>query len=97
MAHFVAKELHLRPYTILTEWTVEELMVAFGEYANIHSKESYEMTPAKERAKKRMTWADQWAVKFVPLEDALKMQDGEDVDKVRQNELALQDAASMFF
>lgn len=96
MAHFVAKELHMRPYEILTEWTVEELMVAFGEYANKHSKEAYEMTPPKERAKKHQTWADQWAVKFVSLEDALKMQEGDSKQR-RLDEAELQNAANIFF
>lgn len=34
MAHFVGKELHIRPSEILDTWGVPELIVAYGEYAN---------------------------------------------------------------
>ena len=96
MAHFVAKELGLRPYEILTEWTVEELMVAYGEYANIHARESYEMMSPKERAKKRVLPTDRWAVKFISLEDALKMQkDGIVESTRRQIEIDLLEMAVM--
>lgn len=96
MAHFVAKELGIRPYQILTEWTVEELMVAYGEYANIHARESYEMMSPKERAKKRVLPTDRWAVKFISLEDALNMQkNGLDESTRRQNEIDLQEMADM--
>ena len=67
MAYFVAKELHLKPADILTTWNCEELMVAYGYYANIHSSEYVEMTPKKEWAKHKppITWLDRWAVLFV--------------------------------
>lgn len=42
MAHFVAHELHLRPNEILDTWGVAELIVAFGQYANEKSSQSYE-------------------------------------------------------
>lgn len=42
MAHFVAKELHLRPSDILDHWGVAELIVAFGQYANEKSSKNYE-------------------------------------------------------
>ena len=42
MAHYVAKELHIRPNEILDTWGVPELIVAFGEYANNHSNQNYE-------------------------------------------------------
>lgn len=42
MAHFVAHELHLRPNSILDEWGVPELVVAFGQYANEKSNQNYE-------------------------------------------------------
>lgn len=42
MAHYVAKELHMRPNDILDTWGVPELIVAFGQYANEHSSENYE-------------------------------------------------------
>lgn len=67
MAYFVAKELHMKPADILTTWNCEELMVAYGYYANIHSNEYVEMTPKKEWAKHKppITWLDRWAVLFV--------------------------------
>ena len=34
MAHYVGKELHIRPNEILDTWGVPELIVAYGEYAN---------------------------------------------------------------
>lgn len=42
MAHYVAKILHQRPNDILDTWSVPELIVAFGEYANEQSKQNYE-------------------------------------------------------
>lgn len=94
MAHFLARELKMRPYDILNEWTVEEIMVAYGEYANIKSKRHWEMTPPKERAKKHMLPSDRWAVVFVSLEDALRMSEqGE--SNFTQTEIDLQNVANM--
>ena len=42
MAHYVAKELHMRPNEILDTWCVPEMIVAFGQYANEHSNQNYE-------------------------------------------------------
>ena len=42
MAHYVAKELHIRPNEILDTWGVPETIVAFGQYANEHSNQNYE-------------------------------------------------------
>lgn len=64
MAYYVAKELHLRPYTILTEWTCEELLIAYGVYANQHSKESYDMKKPSELVKERLSYIDRWALPF---------------------------------
>lgn len=71
MAYFVAKELHMKPADILTTWNCEELMVAYGYYANIHSNEYVEMTPKKEWAKHKppITWLDRWAVLFVSQDE----------------------------
>lgn len=73
MAYFVAKELSMRPMTILTNWNTEELLVAFAYYANINSKQSYDMMDKKERAKKHMTQIDRWAIPFVSEEQAESM------------------------
>lgn len=72
MAYFVARELHIRPYTILTEWTCEELLVAYGEYANIHSAEAYEtrMAMFRKNEKPRKPSPDEkWAVVFLTTEE----------------------------
>ena len=42
MTHFVAKELGQRPNDILDTWTVPELLVAFGQYANEKTERNYE-------------------------------------------------------
>ena len=42
MAHYVAKQLHIRPNEILDTWGVAELIVAFGQYANEQSSKNYE-------------------------------------------------------
>lgn len=41
MAHYVAKVLHQRPSDILDKWSVPELIVAFGYYANEQSSKNY--------------------------------------------------------
>lgn len=41
MAHFVGKVLHIRPSEILDNWSVPELVVAYGEYLNEKYYQSY--------------------------------------------------------
>ena len=41
MAHYLAKVLHMRPNDILDTWSVPELIVAFGQYANEESMKNY--------------------------------------------------------
>lgn len=65
MAYFVAKELHLRPLEVLLTWSCEELLVAYGYYADQKSAEYVETVPKKEWAKKHITWLDRWAVLFI--------------------------------
>lgn len=65
MAYSVAKELSLRPMTILTEWSCEELLVAYGVYANQHSKEGFDAMSKVERRKKNLNYLDRWAVPFL--------------------------------
>lgn len=69
MAYFVAKTLHLRPWIVLTEWTCEELLVAYGVYANQQSKESYDMKSQKEKQKDNLTYMDRWALPFFSQRD----------------------------
>lgn len=53
MAHFVAKQLHLRPNDILDKWGVPELIVAYGEYANELADENYRSWRASQDAKRK--------------------------------------------
>lgn len=64
MAYSVAKELSLRPFEILTTWSCEELLVAYGVYANAHSKEAYDMKSKADRRKEKLSWLDRWSVPF---------------------------------
>lgn len=41
MAHFVGKKLKIRPSEILDTWSVSELIVAFGKYANELAQQNY--------------------------------------------------------
>lgn len=100
MAYFVAKELHLKPSEILTTWNCEELMVAYGYYANIHSNEYVEMTPKKEWAKHKppITWLDRWAVLFVGAEELEELvADKEKSAEQSQKEADIADAARIIF
>lgn len=65
MAYMVAHTLKMRPLTILTEWGCEELLVTFAYYANMSSKQNWQMMSPKDRAAKRMSSIDQWAVPFI--------------------------------
>lgn len=65
MAYFVAKQLNLRPSTILDTWGVPELVVTYGNYANEISMRNYEewsSLDAKTRAK--IERPPKYAVKF---------------------------------
>lgn len=65
MAHFVAKELHIRPNEIMDNWGVPELIVAYGYYANDISIKNYNewsSLDAKTRAKQERP--DKYIVKF---------------------------------
>lgn len=100
MAYFVAKELHMRPTVILNEWTCEELMVAYGEYANHHSNEYVEMTPKKEWAKHKppITWLDRWAVLFVDKEQMTELaKDQQDSESRAKAEADISEAAKILF
>lgn len=102
MAYFVAKELNIRPLEILNHWNCEELLVAYGHYANMHSNENFSMLSPKERAQHKdsngkpapLTWLDRWAVLFVSTEQMKELAD-DTVDRTNQDELTK--AASIFF
>lgn len=97
MAYFVARELHIRPYEILTTWTCEELCVAYGEYANIHSNEAYEARMSlfrKNEKPKKPSPDEKWAVIFVTREELAEMHKKAEEQAKRPN---LADLASNFF
>jgi hypothetical protein len=73
MAYFVAKELHLRPLEVLLTWSCEELLVAYGYYADQKSAEYVETVPKKEWAKKHITWLDRWAVLFITQDQVTEL------------------------
>lgn len=54
----------MRPFTILTEWSCEELLVAWAIYANRHSQQYFESVPTAERRARGMKDMDRWAVPF---------------------------------
>lgn len=98
MAYFVAKVLHLRPMEILTEWTCEELLVAYGFYADQKSAEYVETVPKKEWAKKGITWLDRWAVLFITQDQAEELT--KDIDELPQRLKAsesMENAAQILF
>lgn len=98
MAYFVAKELHLRPMEVLLNWSIEELLVAYGFYADQKSAEYVETVPKKEWAKKHITWLDRWAVLFITQDQAEELT--KDVHKAEEKTLkdtGLENAASILF
>lgn len=92
MAYSVAKELSLRPMVILTEWTCEELLVAYGVYINQQTKESFDMMSKKDRAIKHLSWLDRWAMPFFSRDDLKSMaqtveeesEQAKELDKISQ-------------
>lgn len=97
MAYFVARELHMRPYEILTQWSCEELAVAYGEYANIHSNEAYEAKMSlfrKNEKPKKPAPDEKWAVIFVTRQELAEMHEKAKKQADRPN---LADLAGSFF
>ncbi len=98
MAYFVAKELHIRPMDILTQWNCEELLVAYGYYADQKSAQYVEMTPKKEWAKKHITWLDRWAVLFITQDQAEELtKDVSELDKKKADADSLAKASEILF
>ena len=70
MAYVVAEQLHMRPYTVLTTWGCEELLVSFGVYMNERMAESYNDfqqldSKQKSQVKNKPT---EYALRFVTFE-----------------------------
>ena len=66
MAHFVGKQLHIRPGEILETWGVPELIVAYGQYSNEITNQNYEqwksMSPESRAKQPRPS---EYHVKFI--------------------------------
>ena len=88
----------MKPADILTTWNCEELMVAYGYYANIHSNEYVEMIPKKEWGKHKppITWLDRWAVLFVDSEQMKELAAGE-IEQNKEKEAGIEEAARIIF
>lgn len=98
MAYFVAKELHLRPLDVLSNWSCEELLVAYGYYADQKSAEYVETVPKKEWAKKHITWLDRWAVLFITQDQAEELtKDEEEAEKDIKASESLANASQILF
>lgn len=95
MAYSVAKELNMRPMTILTEWSCEELLVAYGVYANVHSKENFDMMSKAERRKKNLNYFDRWAVPFFSREQVAEL--GQVVEEAQKEQDDLNRIAEALF
>lgn len=66
MAMFLAKILHIRPHEILTEWSVPELIVTYGEYANQKAQQNladWKALDTKQRIKTERP--PEYIVKFI--------------------------------
>lgn len=66
MAYIVAKDLNLRPLSILKDWTCSELLVAFGVYANDKMRTQYaeyQQLSSESKAKVKVK-PTMYAVKF---------------------------------
>lgn len=90
----------MKPSEILTTWNCEELMVAYGYYANIHSNEYVEMTPKKEWAKHKppITWLDRWAVLFVDTNQMRELaEDNANSEEAQKKEADIAEAARIIF
>lgn len=88
----------MRPFDILTTWTCEELLVAYGVYANAKSKEGYDILSKGERRKRNLNWFDRWAMPFFDqssLEELAKM--GEARQSESQEALEMANIADALF
>ena len=66
MAMFLAKILHIRPHEILTEWSVPEPIVTYGEYANQKAQQNYaEWKSLDTKQKMKQERPPEYVVKFI--------------------------------
>lgn len=65
MAHSVGRELGIRPSSILDEWGVPELIVAWGQYSDEDTYRNYkEWEDMSKDMKKGIKPPKKWAVQF---------------------------------
>ena len=69
MAHYVGKLLHIRPNTILDEWGVAELLVAFGEYANEAADKNFKEWTAIDPQHRKGKAPPRYIVQFMEPEE----------------------------
>lgn len=68
MAHYVGKELRIRPNEILDTWGVPELIVAYGEYANETAYENY-MQHHYMNSEEKPPTPKKYAVRFIGVRE----------------------------
>ncbi|WP_175579975.1 hypothetical protein [Enterococcus florum] len=77
MAHHVGRILHIRPNTILDEWGVPELIVAYGQYSNEDTYRNYlEWKNLDTKSKKEIKKPEAYSVLFLD-DDDLEEEEGE--------------------
>lgn len=84
MAHYVAKKLHLRPNSVLDDWGVPELIVAYGIYKDEESAKHHAEVKAHNKGLKgsdRIKVPQMYAVKFMGTEEEDVNQDAGDRSK----------------
>ena len=68
MAHFVGAKLHMRPSSILDEWCVPELIVAYGVYVNELSQENFEKWKSMDtKSRAGIQKPEKYIVKFIEV------------------------------
>lgn len=72
---------------VLVNWTCEELLVAYGMYANAESKQGYDMLNPEERSQKKLTWLDRWDLPFFKEED-MESAEGQNAQIDEMNKIA---------
>lgn len=65
MAHYVGRVLHIRPNTILDEWGVPELIVAYGQFRNEDAMRNYQEWAASQQKNKKPEKPKKYDVIFI--------------------------------
>lgn len=78
MAHFVGKELHIRPGEILDTWGVPELIVAYGHYANETAHSNYMQFYYSKHRDEEPPEPRKYAVRFIGVRELNEYNAGSD-------------------